>query len=92
VIVSELDNNLQQATAQAKVVAEKIRQSLSLPFHLHSSLEGLAASESHHQGSASIGVLMFINEGDTQNDILKWADHAMYQAKKAGGNTIVFHT
>ncbi|WP_295748530.1 sensor domain-containing diguanylate cyclase [Undibacterium sp.] len=92
VIVSELDNNLQHATAQAKAVAEKIRQSLSLPFHLRSSLEGQAASDSQHLGSASIGVVMFINEGDTQNDILKWADHAMYQAKKAGGNTIVFHT
>jgi GGDEF domain-containing protein len=37
-------------------------------------------------------VLVFVNHEESQNDILKWADTAMYQAKDAGGNRIKFHT
>jgi GGDEF domain-containing protein len=35
-------------------------------------------------------VVFFDNEG-SQDDILKWADAAMYKAKELGGNRIQFH-
>ena len=41
--------------------------------------------------SASIGVVLFIDHEASQDDILKWADAAMYEAKVAGRNTIRFH-
>jgi diguanylate cyclase (GGDEF)-like protein len=41
-----------------------------------------------HHCTASIGVVIFIDHEGSQDDILKWADAAMYQAKEAGGNRI----
>jgi diguanylate cyclase (GGDEF)-like protein len=44
-----------------------------------------------HQCSASIGIVLFKDHDATQDNLLKWADMAMYQAKEAGGNTIQFY-
>ena len=44
-----------------------------------------------HQCSASIGAVVFTQREGSQDDFLKWADSAMYQAKEAGGNLIRFH-
>ena len=41
--------------------------------------------------TASIGVALFFNNEASHVDILKWADTAMYLAKKAGRNLIRFH-
>jgi GGDEF domain-containing protein len=43
-----------------------------------------------HHCTTSIGVVVFIDHEGSQDDILKWADAAMYQAKEAGGNLIRF--
>jgi GGDEF domain-containing protein len=39
----------------------------------------------------SIGVTLFIDHESNTDDILKWADIAMYEAKAAGRNVIRFH-
>ena len=44
----------------------------------------------YHKAAASIGVVLFNNNSDPDN-ILKWADSAMYQAKEAGRNSIRFY-
>jgi GGDEF domain-containing protein len=35
--------------------------------------------------------MLFINHEASTEDIIKWADIAMYQAKEAGGNQIRFY-
>ncbi len=44
-----------------------------------------------HHCSASIGVLVFTDNDTTQNDILKRAEAAMYQAKHDGRNRVHFY-
>jgi len=91
VILTEL--NVDQATsrAQAEVVAEKIRQALAATYLLRPKREGEAEAVVEHHCSASIGVVLFIDRQASQDDILKWADKAMYRAKEAGRNAIRFH-
>jgi len=42
--------------------------------------------------SASIGVTLYPDDGDSVNRLLQNADSAMYQAKKLGRNTVQFYT
>jgi len=92
VLLNELNTDESQATAQASIVAEKIRNTLSDPYQLviKKTLEH-ADTAVEHQCSASIGVVVFSNRENRQDDILKWADDAMYQAKDAGRNLIRFY-
>ena len=43
-----------------------------------------------HHCTSSIGVVLFNNHEASQEDILKWADMAMYQAKENGRNITRF--
>jgi diguanylate cyclase (GGDEF)-like protein len=43
-----------------------------------------------HHCTSSIGVVLFVDHDASQEDILKWADMAMYQAKQDGRNTTRF--
>jgi GGDEF domain-containing protein len=72
-------------------VAEKIRTTLEKPFLLNYQQEGKTAMAVNHICTTSIGVVVFDHQEGSQDDILKWADAAMYQAKQAGGNLIRHH-
>ncbi|BCK87660.1 hypothetical protein MIZ01_1451 [Sideroxyarcus emersonii] len=91
VMLSELDADRTISMTQASVVAEKIRQSLGEVYRL-----GVAQSDGRpdrvieHHCTASIGVVLFSNHGATQEDLIKLADAAMYQAKSAGRNQVYF--
>ena len=91
VILNELNVDQAKARAQAEVVAEKIRFTLSESYRLTLWRDGQAETTVEHDCTVSIGVVVFINHHDRQDDILKWADAAMYQAKKAGRNAIQFY-
>jgi diguanylate cyclase (GGDEF)-like protein/PAS domain S-box-containing protein len=80
-----------ESTAQAARVAEKIRLSLSEPYRLRITHEGEAARTIEHRCTASLGVALFLAHEGSREDILNWADAAMYQAKKAGRNQICLH-
>lgn len=64
---------------------------LSEPYLLSVRREGQAAAMVEHLCTVSIGISLFINHEASQDEILKWADAAMYQAKDAGRNLIRFH-
>jgi diguanylate cyclase (GGDEF)-like protein/PAS domain S-box-containing protein len=90
-ILSDLDADRAESAAQAAIVAEKIRLSLSEPYRLTLQREGKADTAVEHHCTASIGVTLFLNHEVSQDDILKWADAAMYQAKAQGRNQVWFH-
>jgi len=77
------------AQAQALVLAEKIRELLAAPYVLT-----LAADADRpqrvieHRCSASIGVALFLGMAFSEEECIKRADIAMYQAKEAGRNAV----
>jgi diguanylate cyclase (GGDEF)-like protein len=91
ILLTDLSDDVLVSTAQASAVAEKARIALSKPYFLKVQHEGLEDISVEHQCSASIGVRVFVDHEESQNDILKEADTAMYKAKDAGRNTIRFH-
>ncbi len=82
VVLESLSQSSDEAAAQADLVAEKIRDTLSQPYRL--------SSYAHHT-TPSIGVVLFKGHQQSLDDVLKYADTAMYQAKTAGRNTIRFY-
>ena len=90
VMLSDLNADSSESAAQAEVVAEKIRIRLAEPYLLTIKREGEAESAVEHRCTASIGVALFIDHDVSPDDILKWADAAMYRAKEAGRNSIRF--
>jgi len=91
VMLNELGADKVVSTSQARIVAEKIRTSLSEPYLLTIGHDEKADSKAEHHCTASIGVVVFIDHEGIQDDVLKWADAAMYQAKEAGRNSIRFY-
>ncbi len=91
VVLSELDADKGKSIIQASIVAEKIRSTLGEPYVLNIQSKGEAETTIEHHCTSSIGVVMFINNETSTEDILKRADIAMYRAKEAGRNLIRFY-
>lgn len=91
VMLNELELDKTAATLNALVVAEKILAALSAPYVLVLNQDDQIISMVEHRCTASIGVAMFIDHECSQDEIMKWADRAMYQAKEAGRNQIQFY-
>jgi diguanylate cyclase (GGDEF)-like protein/PAS domain S-box-containing protein len=90
VVLSDLDASKNESTAKAAIVAEKIRNSLAEPYILAVKLDDKLDKSIEHYCTASIGVIVFNDSEGTQDDFMRWADTAMYQAKEAGSNLIRF--
>ena len=91
VMISELDVDKSESIAQAGRIAEKLSAALAMPHVLKVEHEGKAETTVEHCCTASIGVALFGKDDTIQEDVLKWADTAMYQAKEAGCNLIRFY-
>jgi diguanylate cyclase (GGDEF)-like protein/PAS domain S-box-containing protein len=91
VTLSDLNTDEFEAAAQAAIVAEKILGTVSEPYRLSIRREGTQDDELiEHHCTVSIGVALFINHDSSEDELLKRADAAMYQAKVAGRNRIRF--
>jgi diguanylate cyclase (GGDEF)-like protein len=88
VMIRALEKCRVQSGAEARRIAEKIRDALAQTYVLTIRRPGAADQIVEHQCTASIGLTLFIGYQASQDDILKWADTAMYRAKEAGSNLI----
>jgi diguanylate cyclase (GGDEF)-like protein/PAS domain S-box-containing protein len=91
VILGELNPDKASATTESHIIAEKIRALLLLPYELTIKPEGEPEMPLTHHCSASLGVALFLDHEVGTDDVIKWADIAMYQAKQAGGNTVCYY-
>ncbi len=81
-VLETLDLKADIAANQAEAVAEKIQAALNEPYQLKGR---------NHRTTPSIGIAMFKGHRDSLDELLKYADIAMYQAKTAGRNAIRFY-
>ncbi len=86
-LLAELTTDQADAAERATKLAEKILVALSQPYLLPG---GKEASTIEHHCTASIGVVLFSNEHQNLDELLKWADAAMYRSKAEGRNRITF--
>lgn len=82
VILEDLSEDLLQATVQTETICNKILTAVNQSF---------ALKNYDYQCSTSIGISLFRNQEITEEELLKRADTAMYQAKNAGRNTLRFY-
>jgi diguanylate cyclase (GGDEF)-like protein len=66
----------------AEIVARKMRRALARPF---------TVEERQVQIGVSIGVALFPKDGSDPDELLRFADTAMYKAKRSGRDQIRFH-
>jgi diguanylate cyclase (GGDEF)-like protein/PAS domain S-box-containing protein len=81
VLLENLSLRAAEAANQTETVALKILQALDTPYPL---------GTLQHRSTPSIGIVVFLRDAVTMEDLLKMADVAMYQAKAAGRNTTRF--
>jgi len=91
VMLAELSEDKATSIAQAELVAEKIRATLSEPYVFTISHDAQPDTTIEHRCTGSIGVMVFNGSEGCQDDIMKWVDAAMYEAKDAGRNLIRFY-
>jgi len=80
VMLEGLSENALEAEAETKAIGEKILNVLGLPYQLVSQ---------EYRCTPSIGATLFKGHQSTTDELLKQSDIAMYQAKKAGRNTML---
>ncbi|MGA7750510.1 MAG: EAL domain-containing protein [Gallionella sp.] len=81
VVLEDLSEHALEAALQTKAVGEKILATLGQPYQL----------DTHkYHSTPSIGATIFSDHGQSGEELLKRTDIAMYQAKKAGRNTLRF--
>ncbi|MDD2933018.1 MAG: EAL domain-containing protein [Methylotenera sp.] len=81
VMLEDLSEKSIEAATQVEHIGHKILTALNQPYQL---------DIHEHHSTPSIGIALFSDHGETQEELLKHADIAMYQAKKAGRNTLRF--
>ena len=83
ILLPEVSADKESSVIVAGMVSEKIHQALSLPFFING----------HRiRTSTSIGAIIFDGEEESSDQVLKFADTAMYHAKDQGrSRTSFFH-
>lgn len=82
VVLVELNTKeKEKATAIAQVISHKILTQLYAPFNIDSYTFFIGAS---------IGIVLFNDNTHSSNELMKFADSAMYRAKESGKNKYLF--
>ncbi|MCQ8105711.1 EAL domain-containing protein [Methylomonas sp. SURF-2] len=82
VILNGLSDDAEQASADTEKIGRKMLLAIGQPYVL----EGF-----EHHCSASMGIGLFHNQEKTAEELLRYTDTALYQAKKGGRNTLLFY-
>ena len=82
IMLPAANEDIKKAGLEASSVADKVREHLAESFDLHGYQYFL---------NTSIGIVVFPEDEDGANDILKHADSALYRAKEEGRNTARFY-
>ncbi|MES2822402.1 MAG: PAS domain S-box protein [Pseudomonadota bacterium] len=80
-LIESLSLYANEAASQAELIAHKVLAALGQPYTLR---------EHSYVITPSIGIVVFLHQTETMEDLLKKADVAMYQAKGAGRNNARF--
>ncbi|MDH3388303.1 MAG: EAL domain-containing protein [Gammaproteobacteria bacterium] len=83
VILADLSRDGMEAITQAREIANKIRDTIAMECRIHAT---------ELQVTASIGISMITRDDTSGHDLLRFADTAMYQAKREGRNRLEFFT
>ncbi|HZF78485.1 MAG TPA: EAL domain-containing protein [Rubrivivax sp.] len=78
VLVEQLHEDRTIASDQTAAIADKMMAAITTP---------VPVGRDEYQGTASIGLILFVGNETSVDETLKRADLAMYQAKAAGRNT-----
>ena len=81
VLLENMDDDEHAAAAQGEAVGEKICKAIGRPYLINGHT---------HYCTICIGITLFRGSPKTMEEMLKRADAALYQAKKAGRNTLRF--
>ncbi|NSL54489.1 sensor domain-containing diguanylate cyclase [Uliginosibacterium aquaticum] len=82
VLLEDVGETREEALSVVIAVAEKLRQALATPYHLHGAQPG------EHVCSSSIGVAVFRGSQEEMESVLLRADRALYAAKDGGRNAV----
>jgi diguanylate cyclase (GGDEF)-like protein len=92
VLLQDMSRDMPEARSQAYLLSEKICNTLAEPYELVLTADGnRAAQRMTHRCTASVGVALFLGMEMSEEDVIKRADIAMYQAKADGGNKVRFY-
>jgi diguanylate cyclase (GGDEF)-like protein/PAS domain S-box-containing protein len=82
IILEELKMDIEQSVVEARMVSEKILETIHQPYQL---------KEIEYHNTCSIGISLFMGYEIEVDELLKRSDTAMYQAKAAGRNALKFY-
>lgn len=79
ILLCGLDKSITKMKNDTEEIAKRVLNAINKPFDLSGHI---------YKSSPSIGIVVFGDKNESQENLIKYADIAMYQAKKSGRNRI----